>query len=673
MRKKLEKSSQEHARQDRGVHWGRMHAVLKIFAASFALLALLACQAEVGPLGGGYEGDTGGGERGASSEEENGSGVAGGGDESPVPGTPEPVDDDPQEVQSYKWLAYERQVFGKLAYVWGLSVHDVNADGHADLVFGSVEYGTANGVLSIEDTCGGRNVLWALSSDEGLNDLRSRLEEIVDPVDLMLDLENFNLIYPISSLYVASGDGRGNFSLEHVTLNEPGWLEKNWVGDLDDNGRIDIVVVDNFYGRILRFEQEGEGWSRSVLATSLARAYDVDVADIDGDGKNDIAASGYKGGEFVWFQQPANAGDVWVRRDIDGGFAFTWMVRLADLDGDGLPELVGTAWYDEAIYVWKRLADGESNETWQRILIGKLAHPAHGQVLDMDGDGDKDILVASGLLATTAVGTSFMLESGRGIFWFENPGSLAKYWFVHTVVNDAYDWIEAKAADINGDGIPEVVGTSWRNPGSVNVFEWSKIGVWLRSVLRDPWDFANELVIADFDGDSRDDIVVANDIGAYELRGWFSDATTFQALQLQRLAGESEVFVEASSMQLTEEVDGMDYFEAFDPLLPDDVARSVLQIRNDGMALRGLQFERDPDVEYAAEIPLRLEIYEKDGLERTLIFKRDALAADDNGILRISFWSEAPELELLLFPAGVSPSDGLRSIRLRNLQFFISE
>ncbi len=222
-----------------------------------------------------------------------------------------------------------------------------------------------------------------------------------------------------------------------------------------------------------------------------------------------------------------------------GGTSIAWAaVAAGDLDGDGREDLLATsaggirAWLSFATLPWLEISNGLPGGTVRRITTG-----------DFDGDGFRDLADAGGRV---------LLNSGMGSWLPRGAGIVLRSTYRHAVASadidlDGFDdlafagegppgsqviqvflsdgqggWREASGglpngaggpisqglvlADVNGDGAPELVGSSvWARDGLGN---WTAAsGISVASV----WDAA----AGDLDGDGTAELVQS---GGYFLR-----------------------------------------------------------------------------------------------------------------------------------------------------------
>jgi hypothetical protein len=140
--------------------------------------------------------------------------------------------------------------------------------------------------------------------------------------------------------------------------------------------------------------------------------------------------------------------------------------------------------------------------TWTELA--KVPVPAHAEVVDLDGDGRPDVLVA-------CLGRFFPTDEKCGsVVWLRNKGDGT--FEPITLLRDVGRVADVQAADFDGDGKPDLVVAEfgWREVGSVRLLEnrttdWSK-PQFVSRVL-DERHGAIHVPVADLNGDGRPDFV----------------------------------------------------------------------------------------------------------------------------------------------------------------------
>jgi hypothetical protein len=209
---------------------------------------------------------------------------------------------------------------------------------------------------------------------------------------------------------VIFGDGHGRFASPGVQFHvghHP--YERLRVADVNGDGHPDIITTNWDGGNITVLLGNGKGGFTEAQGSPFPAGktpFGVAIADLNGDGKLDLAVVNYSGHS----DQPANDGVTILLGDGHGGFKIMAgspfptghaPIRLAvgDVNGDGIPDVVTVNLASNDITV---LLGGKGTFT-RAATIPVGGNPYGVAVGDLNGDGKADIVVANGRDNTISV------------------------------------------------------------------------------------------------------------------------------------------------------------------------------------------------------------------------------------------------------------------------------
>jgi hypothetical protein len=214
------------------------------------------------------------------------------------------------------------------------------------------------------------------------------------------------------------------------------------------------------------------------------------VTDLDGQGLNSVVAASSGNAIQIFRRQPN--GSLGNSQTIVTSASY--VVRVADIDGDGRPDLVGRPFIGTALQVWRQAADGSFGTPVEvAVNAGGFGDLAVG---DVNGDGRNDIVI---------VGIETVLDQAIGILLQQPDGSFASALYRAAPSGDQVQGVAI--GDVNGDGRNDVVVTMVLG-ASISVMlqdSSGQLGAFTPS-LRAATN-AMRVQIADIDGDRRQDVV----------------------------------------------------------------------------------------------------------------------------------------------------------------------
>ncbi len=236
------------------------------------------------------------------------------------------------------------------------------------------------------------------------------------------------------------------------------------IADLDGDTFADVVVARPADNRISWYRNLGfvfpatPSFFEETISDTVVEPSAVFVIDVNADGKPDVLSASAGDDKIAWHknQLPSRAGDPpFTEHPITEGALGASSVAAADLNGDDKIDIVSASADDDTIAVYLR--DNESSDAAPRfdppLVVADDAEGARSiVVVDLDDDGDQDILAAS--------------TDDNTIAWYENKlnETMPEEPFLeHIISENALGARSVVAADLDNDDDLDVISASGRD------------------------------------------------------------------------------------------------------------------------------------------------------------------------------------------------------------------
>jgi hypothetical protein len=397
-----------------------------------------------------------------------------------------------------KWGDFDEPTW--LRY-FGLAVGDVTGDGYVDIASGRYIYRNPGGDLSAswvrKDL--GKNVDAILVTDVDDDDRGDVIAQALPGIFWLEAADDAGDTWSVRKVAVVPKTG-------HV--NSQGFA----LGQLVPGGKPEIVLAsgEGIYYFEIPQNPSISPWPET-LVTAEATDEGLDIADIDGDGLEDVIAA--KGAKYVaWWRNPGNAGKQWSRHIIGTTEPYDAdRVQAADFDGDGRIDVAVTQERvpgnepDASLY-WFRQPKRPTSEPWprQRLLTEYSLNSL--DAADIDRDGDIDLITAEH--KGPHLRLQVLENDGRGSF------------LVREIDRGKESHLGALSADLDRDGDLDVVSIAWDRYQDLHIWRNDRLQTrtpvcWRHSSNRNG-AFAqagvgaqSAALVFDVDKDGRDDFVIA--------------------------------------------------------------------------------------------------------------------------------------------------------------------
>ncbi len=243
-------------------------------------------------------------------------------------------------------------------------------------------------------------------------------------------------------------DGQGNFGVQQVITTNADNAYSVFAKDLDGDGDIDVLSTSTNDDKVAWYENlDGQGnfGVQQIITTNTNFVYSVFSDDLDGDGDMDVLSASPLDNKIAWYENTNGLGNFGSQQIISVNAINATKVYTADIDGDGDIDVLSSSVGDNKI-AWYENLDGQGNFGTQQVITINANTARAVFAIDIDNDGDIDVLSAS--------------FGDDKIAWYENIDGQGSFGAQQVITTNADAAHSVFASDLNGDGKMDVLSAS---------------------------------------------------------------------------------------------------------------------------------------------------------------------------------------------------------------------
>lgn len=292
-------------------------------------------------------------------------------------------------------------------------------------------------------------------------------------------------------------------------------------GDIDGDGDIDIVSLDynslDLYKN--KFPEEGFSPKQILVNDPFPVLTYLDLSDFDNDGDLDILVSDMVNDKIFWYQN-LNGQGVFGTRQLLKTIDLVNLVKHIDMDNDGDKDLLyvnGNGWTINYQIAYFENTNLPNNYTILHTVNSQAINSMDGIFFkDLDSDNDIDVFI----------------YNDSSIGWIKNNGN-GNFSNISSIVSPSSYFRKFDVADIDNDNDNDLIGYVENNIGNKKIIYHLNNGLGnfgVEQIIRQNITDVYAIKVADLDGDLYKDVIVSIKNSNYDYYSdilWYKNSGTY--------------------------------------------------------------------------------------------------------------------------------------------------
>jgi len=356
---------------------------------------------------------------------------------------------------------------------------DINNDGYPDVIMGGAEMSWYEYPAWTKHTI-------ATAIQEFTTDMQVTDVDLDGDLDIVTAeyIEGSNVIWLENPLPSASPANTP--WTRHVIGSHGTWAHDIEVGDVDRDGKIDVIARKA--NTSIFFQDTPTTWIKKDITSAVGGDEGIGIGDVDRDGDLDLVADG------AWIENPTDTRTgTWTAHVVASGFPADTTGTVADINGDTRPDIVFIGQHERGKFAWYEGPIDPFSGAWIEHIVDTAMGSHKLSIGDIDRDGRLDIVAGLELLELAV--------------YTQEPDTT----FTKTIVSTAGTHNQ-RLVDIGSDGDLDIFGANWIGNPPTTI--WENVTSFTTSL--DQWTYVEVtgshaqtfgLNFGDMDNDGKRDIV----------------------------------------------------------------------------------------------------------------------------------------------------------------------